>query len=88
MHSIKLHSIELHSIELHSIELHLLNCYFSMVNETWFQHYLFLHANKKIKTLPIITLVTKNTASNTMYCVQETQSINESFDEIVFKVSL
>ena len=38
------------------------------------------------KKLPIITLVTKNTANNTMYDAQVTQSLNESFDKIVFKV--
>ena len=33
--------------------------------------------------------VNKNiTANNTMYGVKETQSLNEPFDEIVFKVSL
>ena len=42
----------------------------------------------KQKTAPIITLVTKSTANNTMYGVQETKSLNKSFDEIMFKVSL
>ena len=37
--------------------------------------------------MPIITFVTKNTADNTMI-MQETQSLNESFDQIVFKVPL
>ena len=40
------------------------------------------------KKTAIVTLVTKSTANNTMYGVQETQSLYESFDEIVFKVSL
>ena len=86
LRSIELHSIELYSIKLHSIKLRSLNCCFSMVDQTQFQHYLFFKANKNKEKLPIITLVTKNTANNTMYGVQETQSLNE-FYEIVFLIS-
>ena len=37
-----------------------------------------------MKLLPIIILVVKNTASNTIYTVQEAQSL----DEVTFKVLL
>ena len=33
-------------------------------------------------------LVTKNTTNNTMYSVQEPQTFLQSFNEIVFKISL
>ena len=36
----------------------------------------------------MVTLVVKNAANNTIYNLQEAQLLNESFDEIVFKVSL
>ena len=44
--------------------------------------------NMEDLTPPIITPVIKITANNTMYGVQETQSLNESFEAIVLKVAL
>ena len=44
--------------------------------------------NMEDLTPQIITPVIKITGNNTMYGVQETQSPNESFDEVVLKVAL